>query len=213
MRSESRSFSSRAELLLEQRVVVLQVVSEERERLDERAAPGHDLGPASGEQVQGGELLEHAHRIVGAEDVDGAGEADAVCALRPGSKDDGGCRDDIVRSVVLTDAEDVQPDPVGELDLLDEVAQPLLDADQLAGARVGCHLAEGVDAELHAASVPHGPGHAPVGGVYIRPTTWPSGSAKSATVVSGATSVSGISTFPPSSSTRFRVASGSSAWT
>jgi hypothetical protein len=45
---------------------------------------------------------------------------------------------------------------------------------------------------------------------YIRPTTWPSGSAKSAIVVSGATSVSGMITFPPSCSTRLRVPAGSS---
>ena len=55
------------ELLDEQLVVVGEVVAEERERLDERAAPGHDLGAPAGEQVERREVLEHAHRVVGAE--------------------------------------------------------------------------------------------------------------------------------------------------
>ena len=75
----------------------------------------------------------------------------------------------------------------------------------------------------------HRPGRAPIGpqlavshpgattdglGSYIRPTTWPSGSANRAIVVSGATSVSGMITLPPSSSTRRRrAAAGSSVWT
>ena len=48
---------------------------------------------------------------------------------------------------------------------------------------------------------------------YIRPTTWPSGSAKSAIVVSGATSVSGMITRPPFASTAARTPLGSSACT
>ena len=48
---------------------------------------------------------------------------------------------------------------------------------------------------------------------YMRPTTWPSGSAKSAIVVSGATSVSGTITRPPAASTFASTAFGSSAWT
>ncbi len=54
------------ELLGEQLVVVVQLVAEQRERFDEGAAPGHDLGAAAGDQVEGGELLEDPHRIVGA---------------------------------------------------------------------------------------------------------------------------------------------------
>ena len=55
------------QLLVEQRVVVVQVVAEERERLDERAAAGHDLGAPAREQVERGEVLEHAHRVVRAQ--------------------------------------------------------------------------------------------------------------------------------------------------
>ncbi len=48
---------------------------------------------------------------------------------------------------------------------------------------------------------------------YMSPTMWPSGSAKSAILVSGATSVSGMITLPPSFSMLRSVPSGSSAWT
>ena len=69
------------ELLREQLVVVVEVVAEQRERLDERAAPGHDLGPPAGQEVERRELLEDADRIVGAEHGDGARQADvAACA-------------------------------------------------------------------------------------------------------------------------------------
>ncbi len=42
-----------------------------------------------------------------------------------GGEHDGGRGDDEVGAVVLADAEDVEPDLVGELDLLDQVAHPL----------------------------------------------------------------------------------------
>ena len=48
---------------------------------------------------------------------------------------------------------------------------------------------------------------------YIRPTTWPSGSANSAIVVSGATSVSGMITRPPDASALARTPFGSSECT
>lgn len=49
--------------------------------------------------------------------------------------------------MVLADAEDVEPDLVGELDLLDEMLQPLRGAAEAAvGLRRG--FREGVDAEL-----------------------------------------------------------------
>jgi hypothetical protein len=65
------------QLLGEERVVVIQVVAEERKRLDEGAAPRHDLRAPAGEQVQRGELLEDAHRVVRAEHRHRAGQADA----------------------------------------------------------------------------------------------------------------------------------------
>jgi len=53
--------------------------------------------------------------------------------------------------MVLAHAEHVQADLVGELDLLDEVADALLRADDRAG-RVRRALSEGVDAEFHGAA-------------------------------------------------------------
>ena len=50
------------ELFGEQRVVVAEVVAEQREGFDERAAPRHDLGATARQQVEGGELLEDADR-------------------------------------------------------------------------------------------------------------------------------------------------------
>ena len=66
------------ELLGVELVVVVEVVAEEREGLDERAAPGHDLRAPARQQVDLGELLEDAHRIVGAQHRDRAREADPL---------------------------------------------------------------------------------------------------------------------------------------
>ncbi len=63
---------------------------------------------------------------------------------RGGAEDDGGRRDGEVGPVVLADAEDVEPDLVGELDLLEQVPEPL------PGAQLGRgQLRERVDAQLH----------------------------------------------------------------
>ena len=135
------------ELLLEEPVVVGEVVAEERERLDERAAARHDLGAAAGEQVDGRELLEDADRVVGAEHADGAREPDVLRPHRRRGEHGRRRRDGEVGPVVLADAEDVEPDLVGQLDLLDQVPQPLLRADFRR------QLREGVDPEFHRAMV------------------------------------------------------------
>ena len=89
----------------------------------------------------------------------GSSELSTVTALRQPDplgargrrgEHDRGRRDREVRPVVLADAEDVQPDLVGELDLLEQVGQPLLGADRAAGRRVPQDVAEGVDPEFHA---------------------------------------------------------------
>ena len=131
------------ELLREQLVVVVQIVAEERERLDERAAASHDLDAPAREQVERGELLEHAHRIVRAQHGDRAGETDAPGARgRPGQHHSGrGDRE--VRPVVLAHAEHVEPHLVGELDLREQLAQRLL------RRKAGADRGERVDADLH----------------------------------------------------------------
>ena len=47
-RSDGAQLEQQFELLGEQFVVVVEVVAEQRKRLDERAAPRHDLGAAAG---------------------------------------------------------------------------------------------------------------------------------------------------------------------
>ncbi len=137
------------ELLDEELVVVGEVVAEERERLDERAAPGHDLGAAAREQVEGGELLKHAHGVVRAEHADGAREPEPRRPLGDGGQRHRRCRDGEVGAVVLADPEDVQPDLVGERRLLDQVAQALRGRDRPPRGRVGRELREGVETEFH----------------------------------------------------------------
>ena len=152
-RSAAAQLQQQLELLGEQLVVVVEVVAEEREGLDERAAAGHDLRAPARQQVQRGEVLEDPDRVVGAQHGDRAGQADAARARGRGAEDHGGRGDDEVGAVVLADAEDVEPDLVGQLDLLQQVLQPLLGGDDVAGARVRRALREGVDAEFHGGRV------------------------------------------------------------
>ena len=51
--------------------------------------------------------------------------------------------------MVLAEAEDVEPDLVGELDLLEQVAESLGRADDPTRLRVGRQLGERVDPQLH----------------------------------------------------------------
>ena len=137
------------ELLDEELVVVGEVVPEERERLDERAPAGHDLGATAREEVERRELLEHAHRIVRAEHADGARQPDMLRPLGHRCEGDRRGRDGEIRPMVLADAEDVEPDLVGKRCLLDQVAQALRGRDRAARCRVGGELREGVETEFH----------------------------------------------------------------
>ncbi len=51
--------------------------------------------------------------------------------------------------MVLPDAENVQADLVGKLDLLEQVAHPLGSPQLGAGHRVHAGLGEGIDADFH----------------------------------------------------------------
>jgi hypothetical protein len=66
------------ELFGEQFVVVVEVVAEEWKGLDERAAPGHDLCPSAGQEIEGRELLVDAHRVVGREHGDPRSSGECV---------------------------------------------------------------------------------------------------------------------------------------
>src|ERR1700687_5004273 len=59
------------ELLFEDLLVVVEVVSEERERLDQRAASGDQLRSAVRHRIEGGELGVHANGALRAQDGDG----------------------------------------------------------------------------------------------------------------------------------------------
>ena len=131
------------ELLGEQLVVVVEVVAEQREGLDERAASGHDLGPAARDEIDMGELLKDSDRVVGAEYGDRARESDSLRACRDSSQRDGGRGDEKVGAVMLADREHVQTELVGELGLLEQLAHALPRAD--ARGQVG----EGGKSKLH----------------------------------------------------------------
>jgi hypothetical protein len=131
------------ELLGVQLVVVVEVVPEEREGLDERASAGHDLGPAAGQQVKLGKLLEDPHRIVRAEHGDRTRETDALGLDRDRGQRDRRRGDQEVGTVVLADGEHVEAQLVGQHCLLDQVAHPLLGGDP--GAQIG----EGGESKFH----------------------------------------------------------------
>jgi hypothetical protein len=59
--------------------------------------------------------LEYAHRIVRAEHAYRAREADLIGAFRGGREHDRGGRHGEVRPVMLANAEDVEPDLIGQL--------------------------------------------------------------------------------------------------
>ena len=149
-RSESRSGEQQVELLSEQCVVVGEVVAEERKRLDERAAPGHDLGAAVRDQVDRRELLEDPDGVVGAQHADRARQSQPRRPRGDRGERDRGRRDDEVPAVVLADAEDVEPDALRELRLLEQLPH--------AHGRARCtELREGVDPEFHQTMMAYSP--------------------------------------------------------
>ena len=146
------------ELFGEELVVVVQVVAEERERLDEGAAPGHDLGAAVGDQIEGAEILADAHRVVGTEHGDGAGEANPLRARRGSGQHDRRRGNGIVGAVMLADAVDIEPDLIGQLDLFISLLYVVF-----LGTVGGLMLLESVNAMRRAAKnvppTPRKPGH------------------------------------------------------
>ena len=139
----------KVELFCEEGIVVVEVVAEQRERFDERATAGHDFRPPARQKVEARKLLIDAHRIVGREHRDGARQADALRPRGPGRKHDGRRRDCIVGPVMLADPEHVEADAVGELHLLHEVGEGLVDSGGLSRPGIAPGLDEGVDAEFH----------------------------------------------------------------
>ena len=135
------------EFFSEQRVVVIEVIAEQREAFDEGATASHDLGTAVRDTVERRELLEDADRVFRAQHGDGTGEADAAGARRTGGKRNDGRRHGIIRTMVLAHTEDIEADLVGKFHFRDQLAQALR-----VGA-TGGHIREGIDADFHEASL------------------------------------------------------------
>src|SRR5829696_4665573 len=131
------------ELLGKQLVVIAQVVTEQRERLDERASACHDLRAAVRDEIERGEVLEDAHRVVGAQNRDRARQANGSRAGSGGRQHHSRRRDGVVGAMVLADAEDVEAELICQLDLLEEVVQPPCRVD------LGADVGEGVEAKFH----------------------------------------------------------------
>jgi hypothetical protein len=106
------------ELLLEQGVVVLQPESEKRKRLDGRPTIDDHLRTSAREQIEGGEVLKGAHRVLGAQHGDRAGQTNTLRPCRGGAEDDGWSRIQELATVVFTNAKRVEADRVGVFDLL-----------------------------------------------------------------------------------------------
>ena len=111
------------ELLLEQLLVVRQVVAEQRERLGERAAADDHFGAPVRDRVQRREPLEDAHRIVGAQHGDRRAEMNPRGPRGDRGQHDFRRGDREVRAMVLADAEEGEPDLIGEHAFLDDVAE------------------------------------------------------------------------------------------
>ena len=135
------------EFLLEQRLVVLQVIAEQRERLDERAAADDDLRATAADRVERREPLEDADRVVGGQHRDGGRELDPRRARRDRRQHHVGGGDREVVAVVLPDADGVEAELVRQDRLVDHVADDHIVGEQPAVGVLG-DVAEGVDAEL-----------------------------------------------------------------
>ena len=108
------------EFFREQIVVVGKIIAEQRKRFGENAASGDDLGAAAGDQVDGGELLEHHDRIRRAEDGDRARQADALGHRRDRRQDDGRGGDRHVQAMMFADRENIEPRRIGKLCCLED---------------------------------------------------------------------------------------------
>lgn len=106
------------ELLAVEVVVVGEAVAEQREGLGGGSPSGGDLSPSARDRVNGGELLEQAHRIVCAEHGHGATQPDAGSRSGGGGQDSGRRRGGHLLGVVLADSEVLQPHLIGQHDRL-----------------------------------------------------------------------------------------------
>ena len=109
------------ELLLEQRLVLIERESKQRKRLGERAASEDYLGTPIRRGVERREPLKYTYRIVGAEYGDRRAEVDPFRLAGDRGEDDLRRRDREVGPVMLADAEEVHAHLIGKHRLGDDV--------------------------------------------------------------------------------------------
>jgi hypothetical protein len=102
----------------EKRVVVFQAQPEERICFYEGTAARNDFCAAVGNEVKGCEFLEDANRIGRAQYGNGASEPNVLRARGGGRKNHDRRRVEELRAMMLTDPEDIKPDPIGELNFV-----------------------------------------------------------------------------------------------
>jgi hypothetical protein len=95
------------ELLREERVVIVEIETEQRKRLDKRTSAGNDLSPALRDQIESCELLKDTDRIGGAQYGDGTGQADSFGHCSGSAEDDWRSRVKKLRPVMFSNTEDV----------------------------------------------------------------------------------------------------------
>jgi hypothetical protein len=113
------------ELFGEQCVVILEIMAEEPEGLDEGASARHDLGASAREEIKSGKALEDPDGIIGAQHGYGACQPDVLRALGSGCENHGRSGDHVIRPMMLAEAEHIETSLIGQLDLFDEIVQPL----------------------------------------------------------------------------------------
>ncbi len=109
------------DLLGKERIVIFEAHAEERVSFTERSPTDDEFGAASRYQIQRGEFLKHPNRICSAQNRYSARQAyrfSTGCSCR---QDGCRCRIEKFGTVVLADAEDVEPYTVRDLNFFQQI--------------------------------------------------------------------------------------------
>jgi hypothetical protein len=106
----------------------------------------YHLRATAAEEVERRELLKNANGIGGAQDVDGAGEADLLCARCCRCKDHGGHRNEVLGAMVLADA---KADLICEGDLFDDALHAIESCNGFTDDGAVRHSNKAVTSDLH----------------------------------------------------------------
>src|ERR1700733_15181275 len=137
------------EFLREESVIVSRIETEQRIGLAEGTPANDNFGTAFRNQVEGSELLKHPHRVGGTQHRNRAREPDRLGAGSRSRQDD--CRSRVQKfgTVVFAHAEDVEPNPISNLDLFKEIGHAIGSRRWLARPRIGEDCCKTIDADLH----------------------------------------------------------------